>query len=122
MLISYKAIGRNIRTARQHIGFTQEQAAERMKISLLHFGRLERGERPISLELLANIAKTLDTSLAALLNGCMLGESFETAPSADSASPARTIEALAAGCSPQAQQLMVALCREVARSDKSSTD
>ena len=43
MHVSFKAIGRNIRAARTELGITQEDAAERLKISQLHFGRLERG-------------------------------------------------------------------------------
>ena len=46
MLVSFKAIGRNIRAARTALDITQEEAADRLKISQLHFGRLERGERP----------------------------------------------------------------------------
>ena len=57
MHVSFKAIGRNIRAARTELGITQEDAAERLKISQLHFGRLERGERPASLEMLAKIAR-----------------------------------------------------------------
>ena len=64
MLISYQTIGRNIRSARQRAGLTQEALAERLEISHLHFGRLERGERPISLEMLAHIAGTLGVSMA----------------------------------------------------------
>ena len=40
MHVSFKAIGRNIRAARTELGITQEDAAERLKISQLHFGRL----------------------------------------------------------------------------------
>ena len=69
MVVSFKAIGRNIRAARTALDITQEEAADRLKISQLHFGRLERGERPISLEMLAQIASVLDVSLSALLNG-----------------------------------------------------
>ena len=65
MLVSFKAIGRNIRAARTALDITQEEAADRLKISQLHFGRLERGERPISLEMLAQIASVLDVSLSA---------------------------------------------------------
>ena len=59
MLVSFKAIGSNIRAARKAQGLTQEQAAELLKMSQLHFGRLERGERPASLEQLARIAQVL---------------------------------------------------------------
>ena len=63
MHVSFKAIGRNIRAARTELGITQEDAAERLKISQLHFGRLERGERPASLEMLAKIAGVFGVSL-----------------------------------------------------------
>ena len=58
MIVSYKTIGQNIRAARKEAGLTQEQIAERLKMSQLHFGRLERGERPASLEQIALIAQT----------------------------------------------------------------
>ena len=74
MHVSFKAIGRNIRAARTELGITQEDAAERLKISQLHFGRLERGERPASLEMLAKIAGVFGVSLTSLLNGCLIGE------------------------------------------------
>lgn len=77
MHVSFKAIGRNIRAARTELGITQEDAAERLKISQLHFGRLERGERPASLEMLAKIAGVFGVSLTSLLNGCLIGEGFE---------------------------------------------
>ena len=89
MLVSFKAIGRNIRAARTALDITQEEAADRLKISQLHFGRLERGERPISLEMLAQIASVLDVSLSALLNGCMIGEDFSQRPSRGSESLGR---------------------------------
>ena len=38
MLVSFKAIGRNIRAARTALDITQEEAADRLKISQLHFG------------------------------------------------------------------------------------
>ena len=118
MLVSFKAIGRNIRAARTALDITQEEAADRLKISQLHFGRLERGERPISLEMLAQIASVLDVSLSALLNGCMIGEDFSQRPSRGSESLGQSVAAIANGCSPASQRLMLELCRVVAQSDK----
>ncbi len=120
MLVSFKAIGRNIRAARTALDITQEEAADRLKISQLHFGRLERGERPISLEMLAQIASVLDVSLSALLNGCMIGEDFSQRPSRGSESLGQSVAALANGCSSASQRLMLELCRVVAQSDKQS--
>lgn len=118
MLVSYKVIGRNIRAARLRANLTQEQAAEQMKISILHFGRLERGERPVSLELLANIASTLHVPFVSLLNGCLVDEPLVLSSSEESDSIADAITHLASGCSSQARRLMISLCREVAKSDK----
>lgn len=118
MLVSYKTIGRNIRTARLESNLTQEQASEKLRISQLHFGRLERGERPPSLELLAQIAATFDVSLFALLNGCVVEDFAPAPPSNGAKSISSIVEQLANGCSNQSQRLMISLCREVAKSDK----
>ena len=120
MFVSFKAIGRNIRAARTELNITQEEAADRLKISQLHFGRLERGERPISLEMLAQIAAVLGVSLSSLLNGCMIGEDFAQRPSSGSESLGQSVAAIANGCSSKAQRLMLELCRTVAQSDKQS--
>lgn len=118
MLISFKAIGRNIRTARMDLNLTQEDVAERLKISQLHFGRLERGDRPISLEMLALIANTLETPLSSLLNGCVIDDRFDRKPTGAPESLGHSIAVVANGCSPQAQRLMLELCKIVAQNDK----
>ena len=120
MLISFKAIGRNIRTARMDMNLTQEDVAERLKISQLHFGRLERGDRPISLEMLALIADILETPLSTLLNGCVVDDRFDRKPIGAPESLGQSIAVIANGCSPQAQRLMLELCRVVAQSDKAA--
>lgn len=118
MLISFKAIGRNIRTARMDLNLTQEDVAERLKISQLHFGRLERGDRPISLEMLALIANILETPLSSLLNGCVIDDRFDRKPTGAPESLGHSIAFVANGCSPQAQRLMLELCKIVAQNDK----
>lgn len=118
MLISYKTIGRNIRAARKALALTQEQAASQLDISLLHYGRLERGERPASLEQLALISIALKTTLPALLSGCIEGESFGAQVGQEALTLGETIAAIADGCSPQAQELMAELCKTVAMQDK----
>ena len=118
MLVSYKTIGQNIRSARKDHGLTQEQIAEKLKMSQLHFGRLERGERPASLEQLALISIALKTTLPALLSGCIEGESFGAQVGQEALTLGETIAAIADGCSPQAQELMAELCKTVAMQDK----
>lgn len=118
MIVSYKAIGLNIRAARKEAKLTQEQIAERLKMSQLHFGRLERGERPASLEQIAQIAQVLRVPLATLLNGCVLGESFESIPDDSAQALGKDVARLANGCSSKSRRLMRTLCQAVAANDK----
>ena len=118
MLVSYKTIGQNIRSARKESGLTQEQTAEKLKMSQLHFGRLERGERPASLEQLAQVAQALHVPLASLLNGCVLEEDFATKPDDSAQALGKAVSRLSSGCSARARRLMLSLCQAVAASDK----
>ena len=69
MAVSYKIIGRHIRAARKVNNLTQEQVAEAMKISVAHYGRLERGEREINLERLSEISVLLITPIEYFVEG-----------------------------------------------------
>ena len=118
MLVSYKTIGHNIKEARKEAGLTQEQIAEKLKMSQLHFGRLERGERPASLEQIAQIALTLGVPLASLLNGCVIEEDFSVPPEDSAQALGKSIAQAASGCSPKTRRLMYTLCQAVAASEK----
>lgn len=118
MIVSYKTIGQNIRAARKDAGLTQEQIAEQLKMSQLHFGRLERGERPASLEQIALIAQTLHVPLASLLNGCVVEENFACEPDDSAQALGKSVARLASGCSAKARRLMHTLCQAVASSEK----
>ena len=58
----YIELGYNIAYYRKHAKLTQEQLAEKLDISRQHIGAIEAPNivRPISLELLFNIASVLD--------------------------------------------------------------
>lgn len=118
MIVSYKTIGQNIRAVRKGAGLTQEQIAEQLKMSQLHFGRLERGERPASLEQLALIAQVLHMPLASLLNGCVMEEDFSARPDDSAQALGQSIAQLANGCSDRSLRLMHTLCQAVASSEK----
>ena len=62
-------LGYNIAYYRKHAGLTQEQLAERVGISRQHMGAIEEPNicRPISLDLLFNIAAVLNIDPARLL-------------------------------------------------------
>lgn len=72
MNISFRIIGQNIRHFRKAAQLTQAQTAERLNLSPLHYGRLERGERQASLKQLATISDVLNTSIESLLKGCII--------------------------------------------------
>jgi len=118
LIVSYKTIGSNIRSARKEASLTQEQIAEKLKMSQLHFGRLERGERPASLEQIAQIAQVLDVPLASLLNGCVINETFVHQPDDSAQALGKSVTRIASGCSPRARKLMLTLCQAVAANEK----
>lgn len=120
MLVSFKVIGRNIRKARTQANLTQEQTAEKLRISQLHFGRLERGDRPASLEQLANIARVLGVPTTELLAGCIIEESFVARADESAQAFAEAMAHIASGVSPEARRLMIALCKTVAEQDRLS--
>jgi transcriptional regulator with XRE-family HTH domain len=59
-------VGRRIADVRRHLCLTQEQAAERLGISLRHMKRLEAGHN-MTLFTLARVAFALDVAPVALL-------------------------------------------------------
>ena len=120
MLVSFKVIGRNIRKARTQANLTQEQTAEKLRISQLHFGRLERGDRPASLEQLANIARVLGVPTTERLAGCIIEESFVAKADESAQAFADAMAHIASGVSPEARRLMIALCKTVAEQDRLS--
>ncbi|MBQ2670124.1 MAG: helix-turn-helix transcriptional regulator [Clostridia bacterium] len=66
---NYIELGYNIAYYRKHAGLTQEQLAELVGISRQHMGAVEAPNivRPISLDLLFNIASVLDIEPSELL-------------------------------------------------------
>ena len=66
---SYIELGYNIAYYRKHAGLTQEELAEKVGVSRQHIGAIEAPNilRPISLDLLFNIATILEINPAKLL-------------------------------------------------------
>ena len=115
MLVSYRVIGRNIRDARKNKGMTQAKVAEQVRLSQLHYGRLERGDRRAALEQIAVIAQTLDVSVSSLLEGCVEALNAERA---DRKTIGAEIDSIAAGCKKETCEIMVEICRVLVRMDK----
>ena len=116
--VSHKVIGQHIRDARKAKSLTQAKLAELLGISTLHYGRLERGDRPASLEQLARIADLLGVPTLSLLDGCLPNEPLCALPTQDSKSFSETLSRLTAGCTPQELQLITDICELFARQKK----
>jgi len=75
MLIDYNVIGQRIRTARKRKGYTQEQLAEFLSISIVYISQIENGKTKLSLEMLVNVASRLDIEPGWILSGTVLNAS-----------------------------------------------
>ncbi len=64
-----KETGRRLRAARQHRGMTLEELADQIGCTKDHLSRVERGERGMSIDLLAESSRLLGISMDYLVFG-----------------------------------------------------
>lgn len=64
-----ETFGRSLREKRKRQGLSQEELAARASLDRSYVGGIERGERNVSLENLAKLARGLDISLSELFSG-----------------------------------------------------
>lgn len=62
----YKLLGKNIKDRRKKLGFTQQQLADKMNISLNFMGKIEVAFSKPSLDTLIDLAEALDTTVSEL--------------------------------------------------------
>lgn len=62
-----KAIGGTIRELRKNLGFSQEELAHRSSIDRSHMGKIERGERNVSIINIIRISRALHCAPSELL-------------------------------------------------------
>ncbi len=62
-------IGNNIRIAREHKNYTQEQLAEKLNTSSKFISMAERGASGLSISSIINLCKVLDIEPNSLFNG-----------------------------------------------------
>lgn len=63
-------IGEKIRNLRKEKGWTQEIAAEKTKLSVTAYSKIERGQTDISLSRLESIAEAFETAADSLITAC----------------------------------------------------
>lgn len=61
-------LGKNLRTARQNLGLTQEEVAERSGVQAGEISRIERGLRDPKVSTLEKIARALELPAGRLLD------------------------------------------------------
>ena len=66
-----KAMGRRIKTGRERKGYTQEQLAERLNLSVQHVSVIERGIKAPKLETFIKIANELQVNADFLLSDAL---------------------------------------------------
>lgn len=121
MGIEYKVIGRHIRAARKRKDMTQEDVAAAIEMSPAHFGKVERGDRPVNLQRLSQLSQVLDVPLEKLVEGAAIADDGGTILSSglsENTDFLDSIESLTKGCSDDAKRLMLRLCAAVADEDK----
>ena len=62
----YKLLGKNIKDRRKKLGFTQQQLADKMNISLNFMGKIEVAFSKPSLDTLIELADALETTVTEL--------------------------------------------------------
>lgn len=65
--MDYKTLGKNIQKERIKQQMTQKQLAEHIHVSPSYIGQIERGERNVSLDILVQIANSLNSPIDCFL-------------------------------------------------------
>lgn len=68
-MANLKEIGKRIQNRRKRLGYTQEQLAEMMNVSIQMVSNLERGNKSIRIDNLINLCQILHTSTDYILTG-----------------------------------------------------
>lgn len=67
--VDLNGIGKRIQNRRKQQGYTQEQLAEMMNVSIQMVSNLERGNKAIRIDNLINLSQILDVSTDYILTG-----------------------------------------------------
>jgi y4mF family transcriptional regulator len=62
----YRIVGNTVRAQRKRAGLSQEQLAEKADVTRNYIGEIERGEKRVTLDTLAKVAKALKIRVAEL--------------------------------------------------------
>ncbi len=74
MAVDYRLIGSRIKARRKAQGFTQEQIAEKLSVTVGYISQIERGVTKISLDTLSNIGTVLNVDIAFFVSGVTVSQ------------------------------------------------
>lgn len=77
--INYKYLYKRIKKYRGKM--SQRDLADKLDFDYNYYGKIERGDRPMSLSLLAEICMILHVSLEDMLEGCLIHDDWSETPS-----------------------------------------
>ena len=66
--MNFLALGTRIKNKRLEKNLTQEQLVEKVDLSAVYIGQIERGERKMTIQTLVKLANVLETSIEELLS------------------------------------------------------
>ena len=112
-----KILSQNIRYARTQTGLTQQQSADLIGITAMHYGRLERGERKTSLDQIEKIAEVFGVSPYDLLDGCFRPASIPSFQSENDEIYFGQLQAMLKRCTPEIRALCFDICQRIVRGD-----
>ena len=69
MAVDFGIIGKRIKQTRKAKGYTQEQLAEKMNVSIAYLSKVETGKIHLNLERLSEICGLLEVTEGEILNG-----------------------------------------------------
>lgn len=116
LFVNYKLLGQHIQEVRKSRSISQETLAEVLDVSVGHIGKIERGERYINLERLAEISLFLKVPMEDLIAGCIDAEKdFKSAVNAELPEILEMIHTLLKGQPQKVMRLSVSLISEVVK-------
>lgn len=72
MTLDYSVIGDRIKNKRKEKGYTQEDVAKKLKITVAYISRVERGSTKVNLKRLVELSNLFGEPLGYFLTGCIV--------------------------------------------------
>lgn len=117
MYISNKIIGDHIKLARKQAGLTQQALAQKIGLSLYHFGHIERGTRPASVEILGRLSVQLQYPIEYFISGALV-EVLDDVAIENGAEQIDRIVSMMEGCSESILDMIAEIVDSVVRYEK----